>query len=78
MILEKPYVGLQRDYQVIGGARDTNYLATYPNFMLRDGHGRVRDRLRRQPPKDEQSHLRQRQHLRRQRPLVRRERSRPS
>jgi hypothetical protein len=37
MILEKPYVGLQRDYQVIGGTRDTNYLATYPNFMLRDG-----------------------------------------
>ena len=35
MILEKPYVALQRDYQIIGGTRDTNYLANYPNFMLR-------------------------------------------
>ena len=34
MILEKPYVGLQRGYQLIGATRDTNYLATYPNFTL--------------------------------------------
>jgi hypothetical protein len=34
MILEKPYVGLQRNYQAIGATRDTNYLATYPNFTL--------------------------------------------
>lgn len=37
MILEKPYVAAQRGYQIIGGTRDTNYLATYPNFMLREG-----------------------------------------
>ena len=30
-----PYVGLQRGYQVLGGTHDTNYLATYPNFLLR-------------------------------------------
>jgi hypothetical protein len=35
--VEKPYVGLQRSLQVLGGGRDTNYLATYPNFMLREG-----------------------------------------
>ena len=34
---EKPYVGLQRRIQPIGCTRDTNYLATYPNFRLRDG-----------------------------------------
>jgi len=37
LILEKPYVGLQRGIQVIGATRDTNYLGTYPNFMLREG-----------------------------------------
>ena len=37
MIVEKPYVGLQHCIQVIWGTRDTNYLATYPNFRLRDG-----------------------------------------
>jgi len=37
MILESPYVAAQRDYQIIGATRDTNYLATYPNFMLREG-----------------------------------------
>jgi len=35
--IEKPYVGLQRGIQVLGTGRDTNYLATYPNFMLREG-----------------------------------------
>jgi hypothetical protein len=35
MILEKPYVALQRNYQIIGATRDTNYLANYPNFVLR-------------------------------------------
>lgn len=34
--VEKPYVGLQRGIQVIGSSRDTNYLGTYPNFMLRE------------------------------------------
>jgi hypothetical protein len=34
---EKPYVGLQRGIQPLGCTRDTNYLATYPNFRLRDG-----------------------------------------
>ena len=34
---EKPYVGLQRHLDVLGATRDTNYLATYPYFMLRDG-----------------------------------------
>ena len=34
---EKPYVGLQREIQLLGVGRDTNYLATYPNFMLRQG-----------------------------------------
>lgn len=34
---EKPYVGLQRGLDVLGATRDTNYLATYPNFMLREG-----------------------------------------
>lgn len=33
---EKPYVGLQRGLDVLGATRDTNYLATYPNFMLRE------------------------------------------
>ena len=37
LIVEKPYVGLQRGIQVIGATRDTNYLGTYPNFMLREG-----------------------------------------
>jgi hypothetical protein len=37
MILEDPYVAQQRGYQIIGATRDTNYLATYPNFMLREG-----------------------------------------
>ena len=37
MILENPFVAAQRGYQIIGGTRDTNYLATYPNFMLREG-----------------------------------------
>ena len=39
MILEKPWVGLQRGIQVIGATRDTNYLATYPNFKLREDPG---------------------------------------
>jgi hypothetical protein len=34
---EKPYVGLQRHLDVLGATRDTNYLATYPYFMLREG-----------------------------------------
>jgi hypothetical protein len=37
MRCEKPYVGLQRGVQVLGCTRDTNYLGTYPNFMLREG-----------------------------------------
>ena len=37
VIVEKPYVGLQREVQLLGAGRDTNYLATYPNFMLREG-----------------------------------------
>ena len=36
VVAEKPYVGLQRDIQVLGVTRDTNYLATYPTFMLRE------------------------------------------
>jgi len=36
LLLEQPYVALQRGYQIIGGTRDANYLATYPNFMLRE------------------------------------------
>jgi len=36
LIAEKPYVGLQRDIQTLGVTRDTNYLATYPGFMLRE------------------------------------------
>ena len=35
MILEKPYVALQRGVQIIGATRDTNYLANDPNFVLR-------------------------------------------
>ena len=34
---EKPYVGLQRGLDVLAATRDTNYLATYPNFVLREG-----------------------------------------
>jgi hypothetical protein len=34
---EKPFVGLQRELDVLGATRDTNYFATYPNFMLREG-----------------------------------------
>jgi hypothetical protein len=37
LVIEKPYVGLQRGVQLLGAGRDTNYLATYPNFMLREG-----------------------------------------
>ena len=37
LVGEKPYVGLQRGVQVLGATRDTNYLASNPNFMLRDG-----------------------------------------
>ena len=37
VVVEKPYVGLQRGIQMLGAGRDTNYLATYPNFMLREG-----------------------------------------
>ena len=37
LITEKPYVGLQRYIQAIGTTRDTNYIATYPNFRLREG-----------------------------------------
>ena len=37
VVVEKPYVGLQRRVQVLGAGRDSNYLATYPNFMLREG-----------------------------------------
>jgi hypothetical protein len=37
LTVEKPYTGLQRGIQVIGGTRDTNYLATYPYFRLRQG-----------------------------------------
>jgi hypothetical protein len=36
IILEKPWVGLQRGIQVIWATRDTNYLTTYPNFKLRE------------------------------------------
>jgi hypothetical protein len=36
LISEKPYVGLQRGILVAGATRDTNYLASYPNFMLRE------------------------------------------
>ncbi len=39
IMLEKPFVGLQRNLFLMGATRDTNYLATYPNFMLRDGSG---------------------------------------
>ena len=39
LIAEKPYVGLQRGIQLLGATRDTNYLGTYPNFMLREGNG---------------------------------------
>jgi hypothetical protein len=35
VLLEKPYVGLQRGLFLFGATRDTNYLATYPTFMLR-------------------------------------------
>lgn len=35
--LEKPYAGLQRNIQILGATRDTNYLGTYPNFRLRQG-----------------------------------------
>lgn len=37
IMLEKPYVGLQRGQFLMGATRDTNYLATYPNFKLRNG-----------------------------------------
>jgi len=37
LIAEKPYAGLQRGILVAGAGRDTNYLATYPTFMLREG-----------------------------------------
>jgi hypothetical protein len=36
-LAEKPFAGLQRGLDVLGATRDTNYFATYPNFMLRDG-----------------------------------------
>ena len=36
-LAEKPFAGLQRELDVLGATRDTNYLATYPNFMLREG-----------------------------------------
>ncbi len=35
ILAEKPYPGLQRDIATLGVTRDTNYLATYPSFMLR-------------------------------------------
>jgi hypothetical protein len=38
IMLEKPYVGLQRGLFLMGATRDTNYLATYPNFKLREGY----------------------------------------
>jgi len=38
VMLEKPYVGLQRGLFLMGATRDTNYLATYPNFRLRQGY----------------------------------------
>jgi hypothetical protein len=37
VIVEKPYVGLQRYTAMLGGTRDTNYLSTYRGFMLREG-----------------------------------------
>ena len=37
IMLENPYVGLQRGLFLMGATRDTNYLATYPNFKLRNG-----------------------------------------
>ncbi|OPY53526.1 MAG: hypothetical protein A4E49_01362 [Methanosaeta sp. PtaU1.Bin112] len=37
IMLEKPYVGLQRGQFMMGATRDTNYLATSPNFKLRNG-----------------------------------------
>src|SRR5512139_1534265 len=36
IIAEKPYVGLQRQVAVLGATRDTNYIGTYPNFVLKD------------------------------------------
>jgi len=38
-LAEKPYVGLQREIDVLGATRDTNYFATYPYFMLRESEG---------------------------------------
>jgi len=37
ILSEKPYPGLQRGIATLGVTRDTNYLATYPSFMLRQG-----------------------------------------
>jgi hypothetical protein len=37
LIAEKPYAGLQRGITSLGVTRDTNYLGTYPEFMLREG-----------------------------------------
>lgn len=37
IMAEQPYVGLQRGLFLMGATRDTNYLATYPNFKLRKG-----------------------------------------
>ena len=39
VLLENPYVGLQRGLFLMGATRDTNYLSTYPNFKLRDDSG---------------------------------------
>jgi hypothetical protein len=36
IVAEKPYVGLQRQVAVLGATRDTNYIGTYPNFVLND------------------------------------------
>ncbi|MCE5309107.1 MAG: hypothetical protein LLG20_15820, partial [Acidobacteriales bacterium] len=37
VLAEKPYAGLQRGITSLGVTRDTNYLGTYPTFMLRQG-----------------------------------------
>lgn len=37
LVVEKPFVGLQREVQVILATRDTNYLGTYPNIRPRRG-----------------------------------------
>jgi hypothetical protein len=36
VLLEKPYAGYQRNLDLMGATRDTNYLSTYPNIKLSD------------------------------------------